>query len=208
MKKEKAFTLAEALIVLVIIGVIAALTVPAVLISTEQNEYKTAFKKAVSTINEAIQMSIALNGEGPDVAESIADPTNESSLFNMIKQRVSVVSTTTEYKGGTDTNYAFFTADGMRFEFPTGTPTIGGTTFAANQASCGNPDNGDTPCLIIVDVNGEKKPNPRTGGNQSYKVPDPTSSKSRFYDVYPVIVTDRNAYPFGVVAQRAFFQAD
>ena len=206
MKKEKGFTLAEALIVLVIIGVIAALTVPAVLISTEQNEYKTAFKKAISTINEAIQMNIALNGEGPDVAVTMSTPTDESSLFNMIRQRMSVISTTSDYSKGGTSNYAFFTADGMRFEFPE-TPSVNGGTFASGNSECGNPDEGNDPCLIVVDVNGEKKPNPRAGGG-SYKVPDPNSSKSRFYDVYPVIVTDRNAYPYGVVAQRAFFQAD
>ena len=42
---KKGFTLAEALITLVIIGVIAALTIPAILVNTEQHEYKSALKR-------------------------------------------------------------------------------------------------------------------------------------------------------------------
>ena len=155
-------------------------------------------------MNEAIQLTIATEGYGP---LETGDYNASDSLFNLFRNKLSVISTSTDYKWGNKSNYAFFTADGMRFEFPKTTPTVNGGTFAANNAECGNPDEGNDPCLIVVDVNGEKKPNPRTGGG-SYKVPDPNSSKSRFYDVYPVIVTDRNAYPYGVVAQRAFFQAD
>ena len=43
-RKKYGFTLAEALITLVIIGVIAALTIPAILVNTEQHEYNSALK--------------------------------------------------------------------------------------------------------------------------------------------------------------------
>ena len=46
---KKGFTLAEALVTLVIIGVIAALTIPAILVNTEQHEYKSALKSFVGT---------------------------------------------------------------------------------------------------------------------------------------------------------------
>jgi len=214
MMKEKGFTLAEALIVLVIIGVIAALTIPAVLINTEQNEYKTAFKKAVSSINEAVQLNIALNGEGPDQA-STTGPSADDSLFNMLRSRMSVVSTSDNYTGGGATgNYAFFTTDGMRFEFPTAAPTVsinGKNTW--NLGHCGVEGDSDSageayhPCFVVVDVNGERKPNPVAAGT-AYKYPSAANEKSRFLDVYSIAVTDKNAYPLGTVAQRAFFQAD
>ncbi len=58
----------------------------------------------------------------------------------------------------------------------------------------------------MVDVNGQRKPNPRkTSG--SYKVPSP-SGRSRLLDVFTIIITDINAYPYGIVGQRAMFQHD
>ena len=45
------------------------------------------------------------------------------------------------------------------------------------------------------------------GWGVSYKVPK-TSGKSKILDVFPIIITDVNAYPYGVVAQRAMFQHD
>ena len=63
--KYKGFTLAEALITLVILGVIAALTIPAILVNTEQHEYKSALKKALSALNQVIELNVALEGYGP-----------------------------------------------------------------------------------------------------------------------------------------------
>ena len=51
--KKLGFTLAEVLITLVIIGVIAAMTVPTLMNNTQGQEHKTAFKKAISSINQA-----------------------------------------------------------------------------------------------------------------------------------------------------------
>ena len=52
--KKSGFTLAEVLITLVIIGVIAAMTIPTLLSNTNKQETKTALKKAMSIINQAI----------------------------------------------------------------------------------------------------------------------------------------------------------
>lgn len=210
--KKKGFTLAEALVTLVIIGVIAALTIPAILVNTEQHEYKSALKKALSALNQVIELNIALEGFGP--LETTPTPTAEDSLFELFRNRMNVISTSDAYDWGNTSNYAFFTADGMRYEFPT-QPAITGATFATGNAKCAFPgarvqdemgDEYNDPCLIIVDVNGQRKPNPRkTKG--SYKVPKSTG-RSKILDVFPIIITDRNAYPFGIVAQRAMFQHD
>lgn len=213
--KKKGFTLAEALVTLVIIGVIAALTIPAILVNTEQHEYKSALKKALSALNQVIELNIALEGYGPLEAGYMDDPTKEDSLFEMFRNRMNVISTSPTYSWGNTTNYAFFTADGMRYEFPTNPKNGMGGTFSATNGKCATPgakvqdDLGvvyDKPCLIIVDVNGQRRPNPRkTSG--SYKVPG-AGGRSKILDVFPIIVTDKNAYPFGVVGQRAMFQHD
>ena len=219
--KKKAFTLAEALITLVIIGVIAALTIPAILVNTEQHEYKSALKKALSMLNQVIELNIALDGYGPLGAEDMTTPTYEDSLFEMFRKRMNVISTSTAYPwGGTD-NYAFYTADGMRYEFPL-TPKLTGATLATNTGHCaaytdqadvyGNKGVEDdygifrnTPCLVVVDVNGERRPNPRK--TKGYKVPAATG-RSKILDVFPVLITDKHAVPFGVVAQRALFHSN
>ena len=210
----RGFTLAEALITLVIIGIIAALTIPGILINTEQHEYKSALKKALSSLNQVIELNIALDGYGPIETIGMDTPDDENSIFEMFKNRMNVISVSKAFDWGGTSNYAFYTGDGMRFEFPT-TPAVNGGTFATNNAKCATPGGKiqdelgteyNDPCLIIVDVNGDRKPNPRkTKG--SYKVPAATA-RSKVLDVFPIIVTDKNAYPYGVVAQRAMFQHD
>ena len=218
---KKAFTLAEALITLVIIGVIAALTIPAILVNTEQNEYKTALKKALSTLNQVIELNIALEGYGPiesGYMNTDALATMEDSLFEMFRNRMNVISTSSRYAAGSQTNYAFFTADGLRYEFPTNVKASLGN-FQQNNGKCARSDGNvqdddgnimDKPCLIVVDVNGQRRPNPLKVGRgygTSYKVPG-TQGRSKILDVFPIIVTDINAFPYGVVGQRAMFQHD
>ncbi|MDO5438215.1 MAG: type II secretion system protein, partial [bacterium] len=61
----KAFTLAEVLITLAIIGVVAAVSIPSVISNSQQQEFKTGLRKAVSVLNSAITMNMALDGETP-----------------------------------------------------------------------------------------------------------------------------------------------
>ena len=61
--KHCAFTLAEVLITIVIIGVVAALTVPTVVQKFQQHELYTRFMKAYNTITTAVQLSTADNGD-------------------------------------------------------------------------------------------------------------------------------------------------
>ena len=61
-RKNYAFTLAEVLITLVIIGVIAAMTVPSLMNNTNKKENIVRYKKALSTINQALNRNYALYG--------------------------------------------------------------------------------------------------------------------------------------------------
>ena len=61
-QKHVAFTLAEVLITLGIIGVVAAMTLPALLVKTKTSEYSARLKKFYSTMNQAIKMSELDNG--------------------------------------------------------------------------------------------------------------------------------------------------
>jgi len=52
MKNKNAFTLAEVLVTLAIIGVVAALTIPSLVTRVQDIQYKTAWKKNYSLLNQ------------------------------------------------------------------------------------------------------------------------------------------------------------
>lgn len=64
-KKIKGFTLSEILIATVIIGIIAAITIPMITYQYKKAFIENKYKKAYSTLSNAINMSISQNGH-PD----------------------------------------------------------------------------------------------------------------------------------------------
>ena len=64
MRIKKGFTLAEILIVLMVIGVIATMTIPTLLGAVQDQQYKTAYKKAFNQISGIMAME-AVGGSLP-----------------------------------------------------------------------------------------------------------------------------------------------
>ena len=60
--KKTGFTLAEVLITLSIIGVVAMMTLPALTTSVGEQQAKTGLKKGINTLTEAAQMNSAVQG--------------------------------------------------------------------------------------------------------------------------------------------------
>ncbi len=56
---NNAFTLAEVLITLGIIGVVAAMTIPTLMTNINGAKYRNQFKKSLSTLNQAVRMNKA-----------------------------------------------------------------------------------------------------------------------------------------------------
>ena len=251
MKKDYAFTLAEVLITLAIIGVVAALSIPAVISNSQQQEFKTGLRKAVSVLNSVITMNMALDGESPY---------DNKQLVQYLMKHMSVLKSTTSLllsyysytcktgRSCDDTeNAAFYTTDGMRFEFNLhnsenitnnnrlhesntyacdstntliGEKTNSDGTTSATCGGCGsyglksNDLTGKPPCLILVDVNGDKKPTPGNINCKNwtcaktdnvYKVSLPSEKKVR--DIFSILITEEKAIPYGVTAQKAMYQA-
>ena len=112
------FTLAEVLITLGIIGVVAAMTMPTLINSTQGAQYKTAYKKALSVMSQAVVMNIAL--EDYDLSQTVAgkNTTAESaegagdatevggtqSIYELFKNRMNVVKVagTSDFQGTKD----------------------------------------------------------------------------------------------------------
>ncbi len=105
---KKGFTLAEVLVTLLVIGVIAALTIPQLINSTEDRQMKTAYKKAVSSIANATELM-----EANEVSCSV---NNDSDLAKCMKNAIK--GTVTNESGvPDDEGNVLLTQDGMAFMF-------------------------------------------------------------------------------------------
>ena len=141
MNKKSGFTLAEVLVTLMIIGVIAAMTIPSLMQSTAQQEFRAAYKKATSMINQAVTLNYALDGRD-------ATDYNGTAFFDLLTQRLNVMSSD-------QTNTELYTADGMWFK-----------TYAEQRGAMGAPNSdcnandqateGNICSVVEVDVNGMK----------------------------------------------------
>jgi len=59
---KKAFTLAEVLITLAIIGIVAAITIPSIVANHQKRELETRFAKMYRTVQQVVNLSVAENG--------------------------------------------------------------------------------------------------------------------------------------------------
>lgn len=150
MIKRFGFTLAEVLITLGIIGVVAAMTIPTLMNQTGQLEFKTGIKKAVSVLNQAIIMNIALNSS--DLSQAPAGQ-GAGSVYNMFMSNMNVVKTAaaadatlgTPFAANLGSNYILYFNDGMAV-------SLSNTAAACvAQTTAG--------CRMVVDINGTRKPN-------------------------------------------------
>lgn len=218
MTKRFGFTLAEVLITLGIIGVVAAMTMPTLINSTQGAQYKAAYKKALSALSQAVTLNVALD------EWSFADATGTSpyTITEMLSSRMNVVRTETgsgnikDAKGATykaskgagsaqgvtsdvtidSNNTTLFFNDGIMFSFPTATH---GCTKADGAT--------ELICKGFIDVNGVKAPNriiqcDNTGVSstnpEACQVKNPT-------DVYPVIFYDQTVLPNSIPARAVLY---
>lgn len=85
------FTLAEVLITLGIIGIVAAITIPALMKSTQDAEFKAAWKKTYSQASQAYAMAVNENGGG---FGAYGDPTpNGNAKFSALQSQLKVIKT-------------------------------------------------------------------------------------------------------------------
>ncbi len=217
MTKRFGFTLAEVLITLGIIGVVAAMTMPTLMNSTQGAQYKAAYKKALSALSQAVTLNVALD----DYNFADLDGTNYT-LEDMLKSRMNVVRTETGFtnvKNG-DKAYAVTTTAGTMEG--AGTLTLGaqnttlffndGIMFsfdpnAATECSKDDTTGSTTPCYGFIDVNGVKAPNkmiqcdkgtPTGTGANTCQSTNPT-------DVYPVVFYDQTMLPNSPAARAVLY---
>lgn len=216
MTKKFGFTLAEVLITLGIIGVVAAMTMPTLLNSTNGAQYRTAYKKALSVLSQAVVLNVALDDFDLSQTSTNADgDTDIASVYALFMNRMNVVKTggdagdTDDWyasndegvvfgKSATD-NYTLFFNDGITFTFP--------KTAAACTA--GNATVEEALCHGVIDVNGAKNPNKlvvcdgEAVGDYAKEVDDCTVTNPT--DMYPVKFYDQTVLPSTDAAEAVLY---
>ncbi|HIS83715.1 TPA: type II secretion system protein [Candidatus Scatenecus faecavium] len=162
-KSRYGFTLAETLITLGIIGIVAAITLPQLIGAWKDKQFKTAYKKAYSDINQAFQEAIFNQELTRDSALSEEYTAQE---MDIMKNKFIMIADCLDKK--IDTCWA-------KGE------TIGGQNGTGypcnNQSTCFTDISGRNWCtyyfhenIFVVDTNGFKSPN-RFGKDRWYFVP-------------------------------------
>lgn len=172
--KKNGFTLAEVLITLTIIGVVAAITLPALQTNTQEAQARTSVKKMVNTMTQAASMSSAIDGidfDSLNVAQTAtqvaAAPNRQASLRSLVRlmQDRCAVDTAKGYElatgqvaEGLSVDTAVYLRDGSAVYFNGAQATVNGNVGSlANNTITEDGSLSGIP--VIFDINGSKGPN-------------------------------------------------
>ncbi len=206
---KSGFTLAEILIVLGIIGIVAVLTIPILIEETNERELRSAWKKQYSALSQAYLRVVTKNGG----SLSGIFPTNTGSeeFKNELKENLTYISdcSGTATYGGSGSG----AASGGCWHVSNGSQYLNGTNISESPAqpglvlkegallkiqitsiNCLDPVGAFNRCgWIEVDVNGFRKPNTVGKDIFSFQLTPsttvPTGSKG-FYDQTITCVED------------------
>jgi prepilin-type N-terminal cleavage/methylation domain-containing protein len=150
-QNKKAFTLAEVLIALVVVGIVAAITVPTLIQKYQEQAIKSALKKNYSVLKSALDKYQVDNGE-----RLLASDVGYRELKSIL---VKYLNVTKDYNFSTylnEYNNSYKTYNGksnmIHNWFDDG-------QFVLNDGSFIFIENYNSSKYISVDVNGAKKPN-------------------------------------------------
>ena len=190
--KLNAFTLTEVLITLVIIGIVAAITVPTIIANYNEHDKISKIRKTYSTINNALSLSIINGGDDVYNVEANDFKTVENYFNNYLKTKLITTKVCYNKKGcwnngdtknlnGTNVYYNR-TGIGVGADIITAVLADGtyinvdvyGSASIWKYFGTKVENNG---LVIFFDINGEKKPN--------------TVGK----DIFPLIYTSKGMKP-------------
>jgi type II secretory pathway pseudopilin PulG len=172
-RQKVAFTLAEVLLTLTIIGLIAAMTIPGLINSTNKTENVVALKKAYSTLSQSFLMITADNGG--DITSALSNVVTHDDFANVFIPKLNVAKNcgTSNPTGGCFPNALYKYLNGGDWG-GTNFSTNGWSTiltndgmsyaFAISSTNCTFPGSVDTTSplhnvcgSVFIDINGSKK---------------------------------------------------
>ena len=189
--KKKSFSLAEVLVTLVVIGIVAALTIPSLIKSFNYSVYVVRFKKNYSVINQAYKLLLA---DGATMREAVPGTDQGAAALNTIAPYLNIAKNCGTNQGCWYNSPLYFLNGVKHFEDTDvsisnqgGKATLidGSLLYISDYQSNCNTDRGTGPfdkavCgYISIDVNGHKGPN--TWGR----------------DCFVLAITKTGVYPWG-----------
>ena len=163
---KKAFTLAEVLITLGIIGIVAAMTIPNLIANYQKNVTVTQLQKAISVLNQAYKSSFDDNGE-PASAYALG---SEQYFHEYWEPYIKIHTYCTDYQiCGYKSQFPFVTPSKSPVAWSVVLPTARATFYTMDgflyQISTGAGYHADGTIaedrekVVLVDINGSRKPN-------------------------------------------------
>ena len=150
-QRKIAFTLAEVLITLGIIGVVAAMTMPALIGNYQKKQTVSALKKAYTTLAQAVKLSELSNGEVEYWDFSLSG----DKFFNQYLSQFTTINNSTFNKQ--DINWKYLNGNDCVDNVCTGSSHI---VFLSDGSLLMLSRNARTDLkAIAIDINGLKKPN-------------------------------------------------
>ncbi len=173
--KKVAFTLAEVLITLGIIGVVAAMTIPTLISNYNEKQTVTKLKKVYSTLNQAYTMATIENDVGTKWETASMPETTQTDIltFEKFEPYLKVTEKCLDAEG-CFANAMYTTLSGKnhsnfytekrhaKFVLSDGTSVLFynyGNTYKTKSTKYGFPADNPVFGAIVIDINGTKGPN-------------------------------------------------
>ncbi|MBR1460311.1 type II secretion system protein [bacterium] len=213
----KAFTLAEVLITLGIIGVVSAMTIPTLLSNTNSQHFRAMFKKTLSTLNQAGRMAQARHdinyGLTMDTCGENAKTENLETTYSFCAILNGTLSGA--HYIGKPQNYTIemydytFTPENMiAYSLSDGAMVM----FYDVAGGCSGKDS--PQCLGFIDVNGKGRPNKLIScDDPQLNVAEVGSCKvsadnKHMTDVYPVLFMPDSVEPASPAARAVILNTE
>lgn len=179
--KIKGFTLSEVLLVLSVIGVVAALTIPNLIQKVSNDQYASKLKKEYSVLSQAYNMIITDAGgsimNDPTFNSATGDHQTDSNAMNKFAAKLNIIKncgsdagcwydSALKYLGGTTslTNNieTYWAAKYGKAVLADGTSiviNINGNSCTLNAGAAGTPLTNSVCGVLNIDLNGSAGPN-------------------------------------------------
>ena len=159
----RGFTLAEVLITLGVIGVVAAMTMPVLINNIQGMQYRSAYKKAYSAISQALLFAISDSKILPVIITSVVDGTPRLENLDENFKTISTYFKTVKTCFDDNANECWVCEDGQAGFYGSSPPDY----LGCSEYSYAFIDNSgfawylyfNNEYPILVDVNGDRKPN-------------------------------------------------
>lgn len=225
---KKAFTLAEVLITLGIIGIVAALTMPTLIGNATATRYKTHFKKTLSVLNQAVKLSAA--NDDIDFATDWEYGDGLCPMETVLTKNVKgITNVKSEYREKYEKNWTEFLSvltghDYIYGDFYLAYLMPDGALFASDNSTCSLPEGMSVRdflltediegrnnfCIGFIDVNGFNPPNKEVtcaDGTVSGDIDEAcTLAKDKINDIFPVVYFNQTVVPATNAAKAALIQ--